>query len=163
MFDHDGNECGSFGGPKTDGTGLIHPHGLGIVERNGQEVVVCVESHLSRQDKVLMAQYNMCSCLKVFSFDGKFIERIDGDFVNPRHIRPAGPEANSGYIIPDFRGRILFTDSEFNITSRIGVPFERFEVACETEYDLGLPHDACVLQDGRLLVTDFNGRVLSLR
>ena len=160
-IDSDGNEESVFAGPRSDGRGVVHPHGIGVhLDEGGEERLLVFECHLSTQDPALMKRKGVASCLKVYDLEGEYLDRIDFDTVSPRHLRPS---PNGGYLCPDFQGRLLFLDEAFQLKASIGLPFERFSRPCDVTADLGRPHDGCWLGDGELLVTDFKGRVHHLK
>ena len=157
VFDADGNQLDTFGGPKTDGTGIIHPHGCAVIHYAGEEVLAVTECQLSSQDADILQKFDACSCIKLFSLDGEFLKRIKLDTISPRHIRPWGSEH---YIIPDFQGRLLITDLEFRVITSIGTKNNKFsQTTCEHTIDIPRPHDCCQMNENTLLVTDFTGLV----
>lgn len=80
--------------------------------------------------------------------------------VTPRHLRqrPGG-----GYVIPDFKGRLVFCDDALQWVRSVGSPCDRFAHACTQVEQLELPHDCCFIRADTLLVTSFTGRVDMVR
>jgi hypothetical protein len=155
----DGSQLGTFGGPGTGPGNLVHPHGLAVVTLQGESVIAIGECQYSQQDPALLQRFDARSCIKCFGLDGSFRGRIDCDTISPRHFRADG---SGGWIVPDFQGRLLLLDGDLRLQQRIGQDDERFSGTCQPQLTLPRPHDCCVLRDGRLLISDFTGKVHQL-
>ncbi|PCJ62642.1 MAG: hypothetical protein COA79_03755 [Planctomycetota bacterium] len=155
IFDSIGKEQETICGPSSKEEGITHPHGISIIQYDGKETLAITECMLSTQDTELLKKHNMSSCIKLFNLDGTYIKKIELDTISPRHIRTF----KDGYLIPDFQNRLLLLDSKFKQLASIGENKSNFEFEIDYEFSFKRPHDCCAINDGTILVTEFDSRV----
>ena len=156
-FDTEGNELGAYGGPGIKEEQLIHPHGLAVCQYQGEEVIVIPESPPSGLDKPMRDKYNAHTKIKIFDLDGNLKAAKNIDALSPRILS----EYNGQWLMPDFQGRIILLDENFEYVESIGKSDERFaSQSCTVDYPLVRPHDIGSDSQGNLYMADYTGKVL---